>query len=35
VDRPWKLKFLGFSFYYRDQMIRIRGKYSVNTSKIF
>jgi len=24
VDRPWKLKFLGFSFYYRNQMIRIR-----------
>lgn len=24
VDRPWRLKFLGFSFYYRDQMIRIR-----------
>jgi len=24
ADRPWKLKFLGFSFYYRDQMIRIR-----------
>jgi len=24
VDRPWRLKFLGFSFYYRNQMIRIR-----------
>ena len=24
VDRPWKLKFLGFSFYYKNQMIRIR-----------
>jgi len=24
VDRPWKLKFLGFSFYHRDRMIRIR-----------
>jgi len=24
VDRPWRLKFLGFSFYHRDQIIRIR-----------
>lgn len=24
VDRPWKLKFLGFSFYYRNQKIGIR-----------
>lgn len=24
VDRPWKLKFLGFSFYHKNQKIRIR-----------
>ncbi len=24
VDRPWKLKFLGFSFYHGNQMIKIR-----------
>lgn len=24
VDRPWKLKFLGFSFYFRKKQIRIR-----------